>query len=87
MPVEKLRLLPDVPLGEGVSDRVDGLRFSQYASILARAALDTPEPFTIGVYGGWGSGKTSMMYIMVNHWPPICFIISYVSFFRFIYIR
>ncbi len=39
----------------------DGLDFAQYASILARAALDTPEPFTIGVYGTWGSGKTSLM--------------------------
>ncbi len=60
----KLRLLPDVPIGEGISKTTDGLRFSQYASILARAALDTPEPFTIGIYGGWGSGKTSMMRLM-----------------------
>jgi len=35
MPLYKLRLLPDVPLGEGIGDKIDGLRFSQYASILA----------------------------------------------------
>ena len=62
----KLRLLPDVPLGEGVSSDQDGLRFDQYANILARVALDTPEPFTIGVYGGWGSGKTSLMRMMAD---------------------
>ncbi|MCP4608123.1 MAG: hypothetical protein GY845_05355 [Planctomycetes bacterium] len=62
----KLRLLPDVPFGEGAEGAQDGLRFGQYATILARAALDTPEPFTIGVYGGWGSGKTSLMRMVMN---------------------
>ncbi|MFC1600876.1 P-loop NTPase fold protein [Candidatus Sumerlaeota bacterium] len=63
------RFLPDVPLGETLSARkgianADGLRFKRYAKILAGAAMDTPEPFTIGVYGGWGSGKTSLMRLM-----------------------
>ncbi len=67
--VDSLRLLPDVPWGErptgpGRSRESDGLRFQHYAEILARAALDTPEPFTIGVFGGWGSGKTSLMRMM-----------------------
>ena len=64
--MEKLRLLPDVPLCEGKGSGKDGLRFEQYAQILARAALDTPEPFTIGVYGGWGSGKTSLMRMIMQ---------------------
>ncbi len=62
----KLRLLADVPYGEGVGQAKDGLRFRQYARILARAALDTPESFTIGVYGGWGSGKTSLMRMILE---------------------
>lgn len=62
----KLRLLADVPYGEGVGKAKDGLRFKQYATILARAALDTPESFTIGVYGGWGSGKTSLMRMILE---------------------
>lgn len=66
---DRLRLLPDVPWGEGLripetAAAQDGLRFHLYADILARAALDTPEPFTIGIYGGWGSGKTSLMRMM-----------------------
>ncbi|MHA2217852.1 MAG: KAP family P-loop NTPase fold protein [Candidatus Hodarchaeales archaeon] len=44
----------------------DGLSFHYYANLLASAALDTPEPFTVGVYGGWGSGKTSLMRMMVR---------------------
>lgn len=64
--MEKLRLLPDVPMGEGAEGAQDGLQFAQYANILARAALDTPEPFTIGVYGGWGSGKTSLMRMVLD---------------------
>jgi KAP-like P-loop domain-containing protein/pentapeptide repeat protein len=67
--VDKIRLLPDVPWGEGLKNpegvrSQDGLRFHHYAEILGRAALDTPEPFTIGVYGDWGSGKTSLMRMM-----------------------
>lgn len=64
--MKKLRLLPDVPLGEGVDVGADGLQFGQYAEILARAALDTPEPLTIGIYGGWGSGKTSLMRMVAD---------------------
>jgi len=64
--IQTLRLLPDVPFGETAERAEDGLGFDQYARILARAALDTPEPFTIGVYGGWGSGKTSLMRMIQN---------------------
>ena len=63
---QTLRLLPDVPFGERAEQSNDGLGFAQYAEILSRAALDTPEPFTIGVYGGWGSGKTSLMRMIQN---------------------
>ena len=55
-------LLSDEPLL--VSDRSDNLEFSATANVLAKAALYTPDPITIGVYGEWGSGKTSMMQLM-----------------------
>ena len=55
-----LRLLTDEPLGtEGA--RKDGLGFENYSQALAEAAINTPGPFTIGIFGGWGTGKTSLM--------------------------
>lgn len=57
----KLTLLNDRALGEGAETPVDGLGFSVYAEVLAEAARNTPGPFTIGVFGEWGTGKTSLM--------------------------
>lgn len=58
-----LKLVPDQAIGEGFS-RADGLDFGGYAEIIARAALDTGGPFTIGVFGEWGTGKTSLMRLV-----------------------
>jgi Cdc6-like AAA superfamily ATPase len=63
-PPRPFRLLPDTPVGEFTKKPKDGLSFKTYADILARAAVGTPEPFTIGIYGDWGTGKTSMMHMM-----------------------
>jgi hypothetical protein len=54
-------LLTDQALGESELKNSDGLGFKTYASVLANAALGTPGPFTIGVFGEWGNGKTSLM--------------------------
>jgi len=56
-----LQLLTDQALGEGTSEPLDGLGFKTYAKILADAAIGTTGPFTIGVFGEWGTGKTSLM--------------------------
>ena len=55
-------LLSDEPILE--SDRTDHLEFEHTAGVLARAALYTDSPITIGVFGNWGSGKTSLMRLM-----------------------
>jgi hypothetical protein len=61
----KLRLIADQALGEAAqSHHSDGLGFDAYARVLAQAALDTPGPFTIGVFGEWGTGKTSLMHLI-----------------------
>jgi formylglycine-generating enzyme required for sulfatase activity len=57
-------LLSDVPIIE--TDRKDNLRFRPTAEVLASAALYTPDPITIGVFGNWGSGKTSLMRLMMD---------------------
>jgi hypothetical protein len=59
-----LKLVPDQAIGEVNFSRTDGLEFVGYAEILARAALDTNGPFTIGVFGEWGTGKTSLMRLV-----------------------
>jgi len=55
-------LLSDEPILE--SERTDHLEFEHTAGVLARAALYTDSPITIGVFGNWGSGKTSLMRLM-----------------------
>ncbi len=59
---ENHKLLSDEPILE--TERTDELRFGPAAEVLARAALHTESPMTIGVFGNWGSGKTSLMRLM-----------------------
>jgi formylglycine-generating enzyme required for sulfatase activity len=55
-------LLSDTPILE--AERLDQLDFSNTAQVLAEAAVATADPLTIGVFGEWGSGKTSMMRLI-----------------------
>ena len=60
--IQKYALLSDTPVGE--AGRGDSLKFSDTAEILSRAAIDTGDSITIGVFGEWGAGKTSLMRLM-----------------------
>ena len=60
--MQKLSLLTDEPIGEPGIVRPDGLGFSNYAQVLGNAITSTSGPFTIGVFGEWGSGKTRLIY-------------------------
>jgi formylglycine-generating enzyme required for sulfatase activity len=66
------RLLSDEPVlaakrkGAKETERSDDLQFYPTAKVLANAALNTHQPITIGVYGNWGSGKTSLMRLMME---------------------
>lgn len=61
MPLQPLKLLTDQAIGENTDGREDGLGFTDYARTLAGTALGTEGPFTIGIFGDWGTGKTSLM--------------------------
>ncbi|CAK8717003.1 MAG: KAP family P-loop domain-containing protein [Candidatus Electronema aureum] len=63
----QLVLLTDEALGEGNSTDLDGLGFSTYSKVLGDAAVGTPGPFTIGVFGEWGTGKTSLMRLIQSY--------------------
>jgi KAP family P-loop domain len=60
----ELKLIPDRAIGEASLEAKDGLGFGTYANVLAQAARGTPGPFTIGVFGEWGTGKTSLMRLV-----------------------
>lgn len=53
-----LQLISDEPVDLLKDDR---LGLQPYAGTVASVALGTPGPFTIGVFGGWGHGKTSLL--------------------------
>ena len=60
--MNEIQLLNDQPICEG--EMKDGLGFVAYAKALANAAKFTQGPFTIGVFGEWGSGKTSLLRLV-----------------------
>jgi hypothetical protein len=57
-----LSVLSDAPCGLG-SDR---LEFSRYVRALSEVILNdaTETPFTVGVFGAWGSGKSSLLKML-----------------------
>jgi KAP family P-loop domain len=65
----KLNLIADHAIGESALRSVEGLGFAAYADVLAEVARDTRGPFTIGVFGEWGSGKTSLMHLVERRCP------------------
>lgn len=54
-------------IDEDNNSRSDGLGFETYARVLGNAALGTQGPFTIGIFGEWGTGKTSLMRLMQSN--------------------
>jgi KAP family P-loop domain len=60
-----LHLIGDRPLGDLKTD-IDSLGYLDYAGVLRDAVLGTPGPFSIGIFGNWGAGKTSLMNLTKN---------------------
>ncbi|MCP4423982.1 MAG: hypothetical protein GY803_05790, partial [Chloroflexi bacterium] len=50
----------DQPIGKIDDDRLD---FDEYSQILTEIARTAGTPLTIGIFGPWGSGKTSLMQL------------------------
>ncbi|MCU0865360.1 MAG: P-loop NTPase fold protein [Planctomycetes bacterium] len=59
----KVRLVPEEPVAV-VED--DALGFNAYAQTLADAAREAVQPLTIGIFGEWGTGKSSLMRMVRN---------------------
>jgi predicted ATPase len=62
--MQNLRLLQDDP---DLSSPF--FQFKKFAQQLQQFILDpnTPTPYTIGLHGEWGSGKTSLIYRVYKH--------------------
>lgn len=56
-------LWTDQPIRGGEHDR---LNFLHYADVLTEVVLTADTPITIGVFGSWGSGKTSLMRLVAE---------------------
>jgi hypothetical protein len=56
-----LQLISDEPISERKADK---LGYRELAETIARAAVGTEGPLTIGVSGEWGAGKTSMLQLV-----------------------
>lgn len=53
--------LTDKPLDDMLDDKLNS---SQYAQALSKFILNADTPVTLGIQGGWGSGKTSLFYLL-----------------------
>lgn len=77
--MKEIRLLNDEPLNGDDNGRDDGLGFTTYSDIIAMAIKGTPGPFTIGIFGEWGTGKTSLLklieqrFILSTDFVPVWF--------------
>jgi len=56
-------LWTDQPILGTIHDR---LNFSHYADVLTEVVLTADTPITIGIFGPWGSGKTSLMRLIAE---------------------
>lgn len=56
-------LWTDQPILDAGHDR---LNFSHYADVLTEVVLTADTPITIGIFGPWGSGKTSLMRLVAE---------------------
>ena len=63
MATEKTPILDDLP-----TDR-DALDFLPYVRTLVHVCKTASTPLTVGVFGDWGSGKTSLMRMIKNRLP------------------
>ncbi|QKF81510.1 P-loop NTPase fold protein [Halarcobacter ebronensis] len=46
--------------------KYDFLDFDIYAQALSESLLNTQSPFSLGIYGEWGKGKTSLLNFLIN---------------------
>ena len=59
----EIRILTDAP-DEPITDAPD---FDKYSQTISNLIANSVPRFTVGIYGGWGTGKTTIMQMIQNH--------------------
>lgn len=59
--IDKLAIFSDKPT------KIDLLNFKDYSNLLSNVVANSETPSTIGIFGEWGSGKTSLMLMIEDH--------------------
>jgi serine/threonine-protein kinase len=70
--VPEARSIVSTPLLDDQPSSVDLLNFGQYAAALREVVLNpqTKTPFVIGIFGRWGTGKTTLMRMLERELAP-----------------
>lgn len=55
---DKIKILTDIPVS---SASEDALNFNAYSESLTQIIVDSKARFAVGIFGSWGTGKTSLM--------------------------
>lgn len=56
-----IKLISDKAISRALNDK---LEFKNYASVLSKSIINSEGPLTYGIFGSWGSGKTSLMRLI-----------------------
>ena len=65
--IRKIRILTDIPFElSSVGQLEDALNFSKYSDTIADIITNSDPRFAVGIFGGWGTGKTTLMRMIKN---------------------
>ena len=64
----KLKILTDVPFRKDLNYQLeDALNFGRYSNAISEIITNSDPRFAVGIFGGWGTGKTTLMHMIKNN--------------------
>ena len=80
---ENYKILLDVPLGGDLANPVLALGHDGLANAFQQVIEHSDPQFAIGIFGGWGSGKTTLMHAIESRLSPQTCAIVWFSAWRY----
>lgn len=68
--------ITDKPIEKNSEDK---LKMSRYSNVLSTFIKQSDTPLTVGLQGEWGTGKTSMLYMLLEHFKSSNVATSWVN--------
>jgi len=68
--------ITDKPIENNSEDK---LKMSRYGNVLSNFIKESDTPLTVGLQGEWGTGKTSMLYMLLEHFKSEKIATSWVN--------